>query len=383
MSDDASVRRRKVLLVDTLSSANDFGVELPLALNPLVELTVFTIRGTRLRAADCHRLIVGFPEYWGARSKLAKLVDQLRSVRLLAHQLWLHRRGVVHVQFFRSMALELPLYLLMRPLLLRLVCTVHNVLPHEARPWHRAVYRLWYHQLDVLHVLSHHTAERLVREFGIPPGRILYAPHGNYTRFMRDHPPADTSVTRQGLGLAADDRLVLYCGQIRPYKGVDRLIEAAALVQSPRVLILAAGGCSAEAEQAMRQRMAALRLDPRRMQLQVGLLSNQAMSDLIAAADVMVFPYHHIYQSGALLLAMTFGKAIIASQLPGFSEYLLPDVTGVLCDTADPVVLASQIDRLAGDAKACAGLAVAARKAADTTYAWPVIAGTLSAAYGD
>jgi len=381
MSRKLNADRPKLLLVDTVSSSNDYCVELSSALKPFFELTVFTVRGTRIRPSDCDRLIIAFAEYWGNRSKLAKLLTQLRATVLLAQQLWIHRHGAVHVQFFRSTVLELPLYLLMRPLLRRLVYSVHNVLPHEPRQWHRAVYRLWYLMPDVLHVLSHHTAERLVNEFGVRRARIFYAPHGNYARFMHETPARDAVETKRRLGLPPDGCLVLYYGLIRPYKGVDRLVEAAAHVQSGNVYILAAGGCPVDVEQTLRTRMADLHLDGTRCQLQVGHLENQTMSDLIAAADVLVFPYHHIYQSGALLMAMTYGKAIIASDLPGFREYLSPEQTGVLCDTANPVAFGRAIDELAGHPETRARLASAAVQAALTTYSWPVIAHTLNGAY--
>ncbi len=371
----------KVLLVDTLSSGNDFGVELPLALDSHVDLTFFTIHGTRLKANQLRRMIVAFPEFWGSRGKLSKLVDQLKAVVQLRRELWAHRHSAVHVQFFRSIALELPLYLLMRPFLRRLVCTVHNALPHETRRWHRAVYGYWYRRLDRLHVLSRHTGEQLVSEFGVSRDRIVFAPHGNYANFRRDHPSAERARVRKDLSVSEEACLVLYFGLIRPYKGVDRLIEAAAQLQSSHVRLLAAGGCTPEIEHALRQRMKSLGLQEQRMVLQVGHLSEQRMSDLIGAADVVVFPYHHIYQSGALLLAMTFGKAIIASDLAGFREYVQPGRTGLLCDTANPVAFARTMDTLANNSDLRMQLAEAAGVEAATTYSWQRVADTLSEAY--
>lgn len=373
----------KVLLVDTLSADNDFGVELPLALNPLVDLTVFTIRGTRLRPSDCHRLIIGFPEYGGSRNNLQKLLYQLRLLPMLAWQLWLHRHGVIHLQFFRSIALELPLYLLLRPFLKCIICTVHNVLPHESKNWHRVVYRYWYRRLDRLHVLSRYTSEQLVRDFEIPDNKIVYAPHGNYARFVQEYANIDAAETRKELGISPTDCLVLYYGQMRNYKGVKRLIEAAARVKSPFVRVIAAGACTSEEEQSMRDLIAEINFASNRMELQIGRLENDAMAKLITAADILVFPYHHVYQSGALMLGLTFGKAIIASDIQGFREYLKPGLTGVLCDTNNSDEFALQIDTLADRPHQRQELAIAAKTDADRTYGWPVIANMLITAYQD
>src|SRR5262249_30097937 len=82
----------KVLLVDTLSSSNDYGVDLVRALAPLVRLTVFTVKGTHLGERDCARLLPLFPEYWGRRSRLGKFFDEVLATLHLAVELWRHRR---------------------------------------------------------------------------------------------------------------------------------------------------------------------------------------------------------------------------------------------------------------------------------------------------
>lgn len=372
----------RVLLVDTLSASNDFAVEMAMALDAVTELTVFTIRGTRLRTGDCRRLLVRFPENWGNRGKLTKLVDQLRALGALAREVWRHRKGVVHVQFFRVAALEIPLYLLMRPFVRLLVCSVHNFLPHERRWWHRAVYGLWYALIDRAHVLSRYTADGLAQQFGFARERIVFAPHGDYARFLHDHPPAHVLQTRRAMGLADNACLVLHFGLVREYKGVDRLIAAAACMSLPNVRVLVAGHCLPDIEQALRRQVvdcgAAHRVD-----LQFGHLENQRMSDLIAAADVVAFPYRHIYQSGALMLAMTYGKAILASDLPGFREYAQPDVEALYCDTADAATFAAALDRLAADPVRRCELGDAARQATESRYGWPEIARQICAAYGD
>ena len=52
-----------------------------------------------------------------------------------------------------------------------------------------------------------------------------------------------------------------------------------------------------------------------RAMLRFRFVEDAELSNLVAACDVVVLPYRHVYQSGALVLAMTYGKAIIASNL--------------------------------------------------------------------
>lgn len=372
--------RPKVLLVDTLSATNDFGVELPLALAEFADLTVFTLIGSRLTSQPGLSVVTGFPEFGGPRSKLQKLGTQFMATFKLAKALWAHRRDVIHVQAFRSIVLELPVYTLLRPFLKTLVCTVHNVLPHERTWWQPIAYGHWYRMLHVAHVLSTHTGQALVERFGLRPERVLFAPHGNYEIFLKGHPPVATKVVRELLGLPEDHALVFFFGLIRQYKGVDLLIEAVQRMRTTQVTILIAGGCEdsmqTEINAALGKRQTGPRIDVR-----FGYVAQQSLSNCLAAADVVVFPYRHIYQSGALMLALTYGKAIVASDIAGFREYLQQGETAVLCDATKAQALAAVIDRLLSDPQYRARLGDNARRAALTTYSWASIARTISEGY--
>lgn len=370
-------KKTKVLLVDTLSATNDFGVELPIALDPEVELTVFTIKGTRLKQGDCARIVEAFPEYWGTRGKFAKLIDQLKASWMLAMELIKHRRGVVHIQFFRSPALEVPIYILFRPILRSLVFTAHNAVPHEQKPWHRLAYQMWYAMMDKVHVLSRYTAKQLSLTLGVSPKKIVFTPHGNYDRFIDDTPPAPRELTRQQLGIADQEKLILYFGLIRPYKGVDRLVSAVSHMAMPNLKVLITGGCAEPLLSELRQKIAE-EDGARRIIFRPGFVENHQLSSYLAAADIVVFPYTHIYQSGAVLLAMSFGKSVIASDIEGFREYVQNGRTGWLTDTTDANTFASAIESAALDEASLIDIGQAARHACDTEFSWRRIAETIS-----
>ena len=94
-----------------------------------------------------------------------------------------------------------------------------------------------------------------------------------------------------------------------------------------------------------------------------------------------MFPYQHVYQSGALLLAMSFGKAIIASDIPGLAEYLDGGVEGILCDTSKPTHLAREILALAREDGRREALGAAAREVSVECYGWEGIAAQIQAIY--
>ncbi len=373
--------RARVLLVESFSGGNAYGVELVRALARNTRLSVVTVEDTRLEPGDCDRVLPVLPRFGGGHGRLLKFVRELRGALRLAWELWRHRRDAVHVQSFRVTAVEAPLYFLLRPFLRRLVVTAHNALPHEPRAWHPAFFARWYRLADRVHVLSTHTRDRLIAEFGVAPEKLLLTPHGNYESFVSDHPANAGPACRSSFDIAQAARVVLFFGSIRRYKGVDRLLEAFELLAKAEDLHLVIAG---EAEPGLARELDAAieRSEAKaRIRLRPRFSTDPELAALLRMADVVVLPYAHVYQSGALLLAMSFGKAIIASDIPGLREYIEDGVEGVLCDTTKPARLAREILALVREDERREALGAAAREASLESYAWEGIVSQIEALY--
>jgi glycosyltransferase involved in cell wall biosynthesis len=371
--------RPRVLLVESLSGGNAYGVELARALSARVSLTVLTVDDSRLGPADGALPVL--PRFGGRRGRVAKLAQELFGALRLLVELWRHRHASVHVQSFRVTAVEAPLYFLMRPWLRRLVVTAHNVVPHEPRRWHRAFYGRWYRLADRIHVLSSYARDRLIAEFGVDRDKLLLTPHGNYEGFVAGHPPDVGAACRSSFGIPKDARVILFFGSIRPYKGVDRLLDAFELLaQAEDLHLVIAGAAAPELAREIDARIE--RSTAReRIRLRARFSTDTELAGLLQMADVVVLPYAHVYQSGVLLLAMSFGKAIIASDIEGLREYLDDGVEGVLCDTTKPARLAREMLALAREDGRRAALGAAAREASLESYAWDEIAGQIEGLY--
>jgi glycosyltransferase involved in cell wall biosynthesis len=373
--------RPRVLLVESFSGGNAHGVLLARALALSTRLTVLTVADTRIEPADCERLLPVLPPFGAGGGRLAKLARELWGALRLALELWRHRKDSVHVQSFRSTAIEAPLYFLLRPWLRRLVITAHNALPHETRGWHRSFYARWYRLVDRIHVLSTYARDRLLADFGVPGDKLLLTPHGNYEGFVSEHPANAGPACRATFEIPQEARVVLFFGVIRPYKGVDRLLAAFELLAKAEDLHLVIAG-SATPALAHELEAAIARNEARaRIHLRARFSSDPELAALLRMADVVVFPYEHIYQSGALMLAMSYGKAIIASDIPGLAEYIDDGVEGVLCDTSKSTHLAREILALAREDARREALGAAAREASLEFFAWEGIASQIEAMY--
>lgn len=371
----------KVLLVDMMSGANDYGRELALSLAGYSELTVVTVTNSPLMSDDKLRVLSIFPAFGaeggsGWRKGLNTAIAYLKLIRELIR----HRSAVVHVQFFRFDWIDMLLYAMLRPLLASLIYTAHNALPHEPKWWHRAAYRRWYRLVDRVHVLSHYAKQRVIEHAGLFPEQVVVVPHGNYARIERQtsaSPPA----SREALGIPANHQIGLIFGLMRDYKGVDLLISAAAILpESLPVTFLVAGGGDAALMEKYRAEVAIRGLGYR-FKFIARFLPDEELAGLLRTSDFVLFPYRHIYQSGALMLALTFGCAILASDIAGFREYVDHEKTAILCDTNNALAFSSALKRLVDDPELRNHLRIGAKNASIERYGWDVIAKRLIAIY--
>lgn len=193
----------------------------------------------------------------------------------------------------------------------RLLWTVHNVLPHEMR-FRMAELELaefLARSADRIHVLGEETIAAAAPFYRLPAEKVVVIPHASYLDVYPDC--IGTEEARRRLGLLDGEIGILLFGVIRPYKGLDTLLDAfdRVLAADPRLRLLVAGRPSASPRvDIWRQRCAehprivsALRyIEPAEVQL------------WLRACDLVVLPYQAVLNSGALHLALAFGRPVIA-----------------------------------------------------------------------
>jgi glycosyltransferase involved in cell wall biosynthesis len=134
-------------------------------------------------------------------------------------------------------------------------------------------------------------------------------------------------------------------GYLKPYKGIDVLIEAAGSLRERfrgRARFVIAGTAQMDLAP-LRARIAELGLADM-IELRVGYLGNQALADLLDEADCLLFPYRQIDASGAYYMAKPLGKWIIASAVGVFADDMIDGQTGALVPPADSAALARALE---------------------------------------
>lgn len=232
-----------------------------------------------------------------------------------------------------------------RALGLRLAHTVHNVVPREALEGERRSYEMVYRRSHRLVVHSRQAAGALAGEFPRLAHKIVETRHGLYTAFARE--PDARARLRRELTIAPGQQVVLCFGGLRPYKNTDAVVRAVAADPTRETLLLVAGReipleiSTGEDPLARTRALATAEGLGDRVRYLVGPFEFEETAAIFEAADIVAMPYVESYGSGLLLLAMSFGKKVVATRTGGMAEYLDRYPAHALIDgTAGPDVLA-------------------------------------------
>jgi glycosyltransferase involved in cell wall biosynthesis len=257
---------------------------------------------------------------------------------------------------FQWLAVQPVDALLLRAFPRPLVLTAHDVLPREPRPGQWAAQRRLYGAVDAVVVHSEHGRGRLVEGLGLAPEKIEVIPHG----VLR--PPGDDGLPPELAGV--EGPVVLFFGLLRPYKGLDVLLEAWRGIDAAELWVVGMP----------RMDTAPLRAAaPPGVRFVERFVPDGQVGALFRRAALAVLPYREIDQSGVLFTALGAGTPLVLSAVGGFPE-VAADGAAELVPPGDPAALHAAIRRLLADPAARERLAAGARRAAAERYDWGAIA---------
>ena len=262
---------------------------------------------------------------------------------------------VVHYQWLTYPALDALLLPPARPRAM----TAHYVLPPEPSRRQLAAAQRSFGAMDAVIAHSEHGARRLREVVGLDPERVRVIHHGAFdylTRLPEEKPlPPELE--------GAEGPVILFFGLLRPYKGVDTLLQAFRRVKGAELWI--AGNPRMELEPLRRLAAEA----PARVRFLPRFVEDAEIPAIMRRADLVVLPYRDVEHSGVLYAALAFGKPLVLSVVGGFPE-VAEGGAARLVPPEDPAALAATLAELVGDDAARAELGEAAAQAAAGSYSW-------------
>ncbi|MFX1279834.1 MAG: glycosyltransferase [Promethearchaeota archaeon] len=214
----------------------------------------------------------------------------------------------------------------------KIIWTIHNTYSHESfRPKMERIGRIFFSMLaDQLIVHCDEAKKVIMREYKVPRNKLVVIPIGTYENLYKNNISKDQA--RRNLNLSEEEFVFLYFGPIRPYKGVPDLIKSYKSIEAQNKIKLIIAG--KPLNERIRRNILDKIKDTKTILVDFRFIPDDKIQNYMNSADVVVFPYRKILTSAGVLLAMSFGKAIIAPSI-GCLKNILNHQNAFLYSTKD------------------------------------------------
>jgi glycosyltransferase involved in cell wall biosynthesis len=217
----------------------------------------------------------------------------------------------------------------------RIVCIADNVTPHEKRFGDKAFTRYFLKSCDAFITMSEKVMNDLRSFEKTKPASLVH--HPLYDAFGE---AVSKAAARRHLGLDENEKIILFFGFIRKYKGLDILFAAMNQLKASGIKLLVAGEFY-EDEKPYKEQLRQLGIDDQLI-LKTGFIPDSEVRYYLCAADAVIQPYRNATQSGVTPLAYQYEKPMIVTNVGGLPR-LVPDEKAGLVVEPDPQSIAEGI----------------------------------------
>ncbi|NOT52697.1 MAG: glycosyltransferase [Chitinophagaceae bacterium] len=204
----------------------------------------------------------------------------------------------------------------------KIICIADNVIPHEKRPGDRSFTKYFLKSCDAFITMSDKVMTDLRKFQKTKPAKLVS--HPLYDNFGAIIPKNEA---RKHLGLSENEKIILFFGFIRKYKGLDLLLEAMLVLnnlkpQTSNIKLLVAGEFY-EDERPYKEQIEKLGIKDQLI-LRTDFIPDSEVKYYLCAADAVIQPYRNATQSGVTPLAYHFEKPMVVTNVGGLPT-LVPD----------------------------------------------------------
>jgi len=218
-----------------------------------------------------------------------------------------------------------------------------NVIPHEKRPGDSFLTKLALSQGDKFQVLSKSVAEDL-KQFNKKNKPVIHSQHPVYNLFgdKIEKKEAREFIKKEFNIDIVNEKVILFFGYIRKYKGLNYLIDAMKDVVKQMDVKLLVVGEFYEEENKYKEQIKNNDLE-KNIFVVSEFMPNEKVRYFFSASDCLVLPYNSATQSGITQIAYFYDKPVIATKVGGLAEVILNEKTGYLIEPKNSSQLAEAI----------------------------------------
>lgn len=209
----------------------------------------------------------------------------------------------------------------------KVVCIADNIIPHEKRAGDNAFTKYFVKPVDAFVTMS----EKVLGDLKIfnQQKPALFIPHPLYDNFGDK---ISKQEARAKLNINTTDKVMLFFGFIRKYKGLDMLLEAMAMLKDkfPDLKLMIAGEFYDD-KKAYEAQIAQLNIADRLI-LHTDFIPDSEIKYYLCAADLVVQPYRNATQSGVTPLAYHFEVPMVVTNVGGLAAMVPHDTIGLVAE---------------------------------------------------
>lgn len=378
--------KHKIALIDSVAARGGshhfylFGQAKGLLHND-IEVNLFTNNLTEDPDIEGLQVFSYYKGIFGRTSNfIAGMLYCIGSIRSIFHAKFIGST-ICHYHLFHVNMLVVFDLLLTKFLRMKAVYTIHDVVSNlEKNQSSKLLTNFVIKLSDKVFTHNQFSKNQIQDLFRQATNNIAIIPHGNYVPFIKIE--KNNIASREYLNIPKQKKVLLFFGMIKRMKGLELMLSALSRIKDrhPDILLVIAGKVW-EGDFSRYQKI----IDNLDLHHYCIIRNQYIPSDDVdhyfSAADLVVLPYKRISQSGVLMMAVSYQKAVLSSNLEPFKEVLTDNETGFFFQSENTESLAEKVINIFDDDKLLNRIGKSGFDLINTTYHWNTIGKSLKTEY--
>lgn len=345
--------KEKIAIIDPLGSHGSsfhfyvFGQAIGLSKSGL-DVSIYTNNVTNNPNYNRVKFYQYYKNIFGSRSRLISGIRYIYgSIFSLFHAKFSGVK-ICHYHIFHVNVLVLFDFLLTKLLMMKVVYTIHDVISFEDEKSEKIISNLIYNNADKILTHNSFSKDILIKIHNKISTEIDIVPHGNYLPFLSIK--KDKIKSRDRLGIPKEKTILLFFGIIKKVKGLEVLLNSLNdVISANKDVILVIAGRVWKNDFKIYQKI----IDDKNLSdyciIHNKFIPHEDVDYYYSSADLVVLPYKRIYQSGVLLMSMSYEKAVLVSDLPPLKEVIQDMKTGFVFESENIKSLSEKLNIILSD----------------------------------
>lgn len=305
--------------------------------------------------------------------RILRILEYPFNLIALFFKILFEKPKIIHYIWVVNPLIDLFFINLLHILNIKIVYTAHNDFPHELKPWHKWPYVKLYKEVDHIIALTNYVKKTILENTRINPEKITVAPHGDYDCiFSKGH--INEKLKKSIFEKTNGFKVISFFGLIRPYKGLEYLIEAFSIAKkkNPYIKLIIFGKSYLNTQRYIER--------AKELNIEDSIIFDFRyipLADLMAyldLTDLAVMPYTHASQSGNIVMFYKKGIPVIVTDVGGLPEMVINGESGYIVPPKNIAKLSDAMESILANDDKYKKMSAFVRELSNDKFSWEKIA---------